>query len=268
MEILVKIFEFLDSDMETPQPYGWFHLAWFAVSVILAVFLCVTHKENSDKRLRRIVFGVALTLFIMEIYKQIVYSFSVSDGVLVFDYQWYIFPFQFCSVPIYIGLLTGVFKKGKVHEALCAFLATYALFAGVCVMLYPVTVFTSTIGVNIQTMFCHGSMITIGIYLLGSGYIKLRHKTVLGAMSVFAISMACAIIMNELAYVGGITETETFNMFFISPHCDPSLPVYSIVQEHVPYPFCMIIYYVAFSLAAYVILLIAMGIKKARSKNK
>lgn len=55
-------------------------------------------------------------------------------------------------------------------------------------------------------------------------------------------------------------------MFFISPHCEPSLPVYSIVQSAVPYPWCLLIYIIAFTLAAYFVLLAAMGVKTIISK--
>ena len=68
--------------------------------------------------------------------------------------------------------------------------------------------------------------------------------------------------MNEIAYYTGLLETDEFNMFFISPHCTPSLPVYSIVQEIVPYPWCLIIYIAAFTLAAYFVLLVSMGVRK------
>ena len=261
MEFWRAILKFLDAKMETPAPYGWFHLLFFALSIAAAVLLCLTHQKRDEKGVARIVFGVAVAVTLLEIYKQINYSFSYSEGIQ-FDFQWYAFPFQFCSLPMYIGLLTGIFRKGRVHHALCAFLATYAVFAGACVMLYPVQVFIPTIGINIQTMICHGSMITVGVYLLYSGYVKLEHKTILRALPVFAAGVGCAMLMNEIAYVTGLLEEHSFNMFYISPHCEPSLPVYSIVQGIVPYPFCLILYVAAFSLAAYLVLLAAMGIRR------
>jgi hypothetical protein len=104
-------------------------------------------------------------------------------------------------------------------------------------------------------------MISIGAYLLYTGYVKAEHKTAVKAMPVFAIMVALAVIMNEIAYASGLLETDDFNMFFVSPHQEPSLPVYSLVQGAVPYPWCLIIYIAGFTLAAYAIILIAMGIK-------
>ncbi|MBQ9132769.1 MAG: YwaF family protein [Clostridia bacterium] len=267
MEFLKRVLEFLDYGIETPQPYGWFHLLFFALSIAAGILLCVTHRSGDDKRVRRAVLVTAIIVAILEIYKQINYSFSYTGEVVTFDYQWYIFPFQFCSMPMYVGLLTGVFRKGRIHNALMAFLATYAIFGGTCVMFYPDTVFISTLGINIQTMVCHGSMITVGIYLWYSDYVKTSHKTILKAMAVFAVAVICAVAMNELAHVTGLLEEHTFNMFFVSPHCDPSLPVYSLVQAAVPYPWCLMIYFAGFSAAAYLVSLAVMGCRKAGARR-
>ena len=260
-----KILSVLDIRMETPQPYGWFHILFFVLSFLAIVPLA--GKNLSPKGIRRTVLVTAIIVTVLEIYKQINYSFSYKNGI-TFDYQWYAFPFQFCSTPMYVGLLAGLTKKGKLHESLCAYLATYALFAGLSVMFYPTSVFISTIGINIQTMICHGSMITIGIYLLYSGYVPLQHKTILKALPVFAVTVGLAMIMNEVAYRTGLLETEEFNMFFISPYCDPHLPVYSVVQTLVPFPFCLIIYIAGFTAAGYLLLLIGMGISKLFSKTR
>ena len=256
-----EILQFLNLDMETPTMFGWFHILFFALSIGIGVLLCILYKEGTEKQARRIVLFTAILVTVLEIYKQINFSFSYSDEAITFSYQWYAFPWQFCSMPMYVGLLAGI-TRGKVHRCLCAFLATYAVFAGVCVMLYPVDVFTNTIGINIQTMVCHGSMITVGLYLLYTNYVKSDHKTLLQGLLVFAVAVLSATVMNEIAYRTGLTEEHYFNMFYISPHADPHLPVYSTVQELVPYPWCLLIYIAAFALAAYVILLISAVLKR------
>lgn len=262
MKFLGEIIDLLNLKMETPQLYGWFHLLCLFLTVVATVVICVLCKHKTRRQVITIVFGTAILVTILEIYKQFNFTFAYDGEKITADYMWYAFPWQFCSMPMYVGLLAGIFRKGKVHESLCAFLATYSIFAGVCVMLYPVSVFVDTIGINIQTMICHGSMITIGVYLLYTGYVKMEHKTILKALPVFVVAIGIAMIMNEVAYYSGLLETDEFNMFFISPHCNPSLPVYSIVQEIVPYPWCLIIYVTAFALAAYLMLLISMGVRK------
>ena len=268
MNVWVKLQQICETPMERPTNYGWFHLVFFALSILAGILLCVTHKKGNDARVRRTVFVTGVIVILLEIFKMFVYSFYIEDNKLLWDFQWYVFPWQFCSIPMYVSLLTGLFKKGKIHQSLVAFLATYAIFAGLCVMLYPNDVFIGEIGINVQTMICHGSMLTIGIYLYGSGYVKTEHKTILRAIPVFAAAVSMAALLNEVIYKSGVLNGETFNMFFISPHFEGTLPVYSLVQKVVPFPFCLIIYVAVFTLAAYVMLLCAMGIRKLASKHK
>ncbi|MBR5523702.1 MAG: YwaF family protein [Clostridia bacterium] len=256
-----RVLEMLNTKAEAPAVFGWYHIVCFVLFVAIGVLLCVRFGDG-ERYARRIVLTTAIIVTVLEVYKMVNYTFSYDGTAITADFQWYAFPWQFCSTPMYVGLLTGLFRRGRVHDSLCAYLATFALFAGLCVMVYPGDVFVCTVGINIQTMICHGSMVSVGIYLFGSGYVRAEHKTVLRAAPVFCVAIAIAMILNEVAYRTGLLETETFNMFFISPYCDPSLPVYSIVQQHVAYPWCLIIYIAAFTLAAYLMVLMAIGIKR------
>lgn len=266
MSFLESALRVLDTGGAVPGLYGWYHIMWLAITVLTTVALCYYQKKAHGDRAERIVLITAVIVTVLEIYKQINYSFSYTDGI-TFSYQWYAFPFQFCSTPMYVGLLAGLLPRGKISDALMSYLATFAVFAGVCVMLYPGDVFVDTVGINIQTMICHGSMVAIGVYLLYSGRVKLEHKTVLKGAAVFAVCVAMAMVMNEIAHQTGLLEDHTFNMFFISPYCAPSLPVYSIVQGIVPFPWCLVIYIAAFTLASWIILLAAMGIRKLSKKK-
>ncbi len=264
MSFAASILKLLDTVMVVPEPYGWFHLLWFAIWVLSAVAVSFIHKRHHTDR-RKVVLWISIVVVLLEIYKQINFCCGYENGIS-WDYQWYIFPFQFCSTPMYVGLVAGITRKGKVHESAMAYLATYALFAGAAVMFYPNTVFVPEIGVNVQTMVCHGSMIFMGIYLLATGYVKAAHRTILKALPVFAVLVLVASVMNEIAYRTGLLETDTFNMFFISPYCAPHLPVYSLVQQSVPFPWCLIIYVIGFTAAAYIMLLLAMLIKWIASR--
>ena len=267
MEFWIKVLKLLDTEMPTPTGFGAFHIAFLAAMLLATVYLCVFRKNDSADRVRKVVFALSLIVVILEVYKMINYSFSYDGGKITFDFQWYAFPFQFCSTPMYVGILAGLIKKGKVHNALCAYLATYAIFAGLCVMVYPGDVFISTVGINIQTMVCHGVMLPIGAYLFATGHAKLEHKTILKAFCVFAVAVVIAVSMNEIAHWSGLEET--FNMFYFSPYWPPHLPVYSSVQAVVPYPISLIIYVAGFTAAAYIMLLGAMGIHRlATGKRK
>lgn len=236
----------MDASMNTPSLFGWFHLLWLGITIATTYALCRWGKGKE----RSVILWTTLIVIFLEIYKQINYSFSYTKGI-TFDYQWYAFPFQFCSTPMYVGLLAAL-THGKLHKALCSYLSTFALFAGLCVMFYPGDVFIDTIGINIQTMICHGSMVVIGIYLLATGYVELTHKTVLKALPVFAVCVFLAAGMNEIAHIAGLKET--FNMFFISPYWECTLPVYSLIHSALPFPINLLLYIAGFTAAAFIVL--------------
>ena len=268
MKFLGWLITVLNAQMPEPTMFGWFHLLFIALTILATVFLCKKFKNADEKTVRKIMLITSLVSIVLEIYKQFNYTFSYDNAVVTADYQWYAFPFQFCSTPMYIGLLAALIKNKKIHTALCNYLATFSIFAGICVMAYPPQVFIGTIGINIQTMICHGSMIVLGVYLLYINYAKREHKTIISAAAVFSVCVIVAIILNELANITGLLARETFNMFYFSPYCEPSLPVYSLVQGVISYPWSLIIYIVGFSLAAYIMLLIAILIEKIASRKR
>ena len=257
MDLLIKVLNMLNTQVQAPAVFGVYHIICLLIVAGLTVFLCTRYGDLSREKIRKVVFWTAMSVVILEVYKQTVYSFTVEDGKIVFDYAWYAFPWQFCSTPMYVGVLVGLTKKGKVHDALAAYLASYSIFAGLCVMVYPGDVFTETAGINFQTVVCHGSMIVIGVWLLVSGYVKPCMRSLKMAMTVFATTIGIAMILNEIAHATGLLETDTFNMFLISPYCEPSLPVYSEIQEILPYPLSVMAYIGAFTLASGIIMAIA-----------
>ena len=259
MSFWQSLLRLLNTKMEMPGLYGLFHILALVITVLSAVLMSVRYRHESRDQIRKMVLTVAVVVTALEVYKQVNFSFGYEDGIS-FAYQWYAFPFQFCSTPMYMGLIAGLTKKGKIHEAASAYLASYAVFAGICVMLYPATVFIDTVGINVQTMVCHGSMIAVGVCLLATGYVKADVRNFRKAVAVFGICVMLAVAMNEVAYRTGLLENNDFNMFFISPYSPPSLPVYSLIQQAIPFPFCLIIYVAVFSLAAFLVLLAAKGL--------
>ncbi|MBE7084589.1 MAG: hypothetical protein E7368_00860 [Clostridiales bacterium] len=255
MSFWQNLFKGLDASMKTPTTLGWYHLLCLAIVIGLCVVVAVYCRNLSDKQYDKILLGTSIALWLFEIYKQLNYSYDWSTNT--WDYQWYAFPYQFCSTPMYVMPLALIFRKRKlVRDACRAYLGTYALFAGLAVMLYPGDVFIKTIGINVQTMVHHGAMVVIGVLTWVSGKAKLNHKIILYALPVFASLILVATGANVLWHFVG--NDETFNMFYISPYFNSTLPVLSIIQPLVPYPVFLIGYLVGFTTAGYLMFLLAL----------
>lgn len=262
MNFFEKILKLLDSKMTTPTPYSWFHILFLFLTIIGCIFIVKKGKKLGEKQNRKLLFIFGLIMIIFEIYKQLNYSYNPSNDT--WDYQWYAFPFQFCSTPMYIIFISSFFAPSKFRDKLYAFLSSYSILAGALVMLMPTTVFTSTIGINIQTMFHHGGMVVIGVYLAATNRTNLHKKSILDALPTFLILVSIAFILNISIYKSGILNGETFNMFYISPYFDTSLFIFDKIQPYIPYPIFLIIYIFAFTLGAYLILTLETYIKNKR----
>jgi len=259
-----KIVAVLKTDMTKPTLYGWFHILVLGLIIAAIVLVCFKCKNISDKGFRKILLTVSIVMIGCELYKQLVYSYSVAADT--WHYNWYYFPWQFCSVPMFAMLLVAVIKDGKFRDFLISFLATFSLFAGLVVMIYPGDVFSSLIGINIQTSIHHGAQIVIGVLMYVSGRVKMQHKTVLKGAAVFAVCVAVALIYNIAFHF--IDPSVGANMFFIGPYVPCPTPVLSLFWGVVPYPVFLLIYLAGFTLAAYIILLVAMLIKHVYTKVK
>ena len=255
-----QIVAFLSGRMDTPTLFGWYHILCLLITIGLCVFVFLKARNLSDKQMDWI-FGItSITMIVLEIYKQIVFSYdSASD---TWNYQWYAFPFQFCASPMYVMFTAFLIKNEKVKEAAYSFMATYALFAGTAVMFYPGDVFTGMIGINIHTMMHHGAMVVIGVLMYVSGRVKFSHKTILKALPIFAILASTALLLNVLFEFFG-PEGHVFNMFYISPFHPCTLPVLSLFYGQVPYAVFLMLYLFGFTLAGYVMSLLAMLSSKA-----
>ncbi len=263
MDLWIKIDAFLRAPCEIPKPFGIFHILMLTLVCLGCVLVSFLHKREHPERVRRFIFIAGICVILLEVYKQYVLNFSIVDGKLAFAVCWGAFPFQFCYLPLYLDLLFGITRKGRLHKSLAAFLGTFFIVAGVAVMLYPTSVFVEIAGINLQTMLCHGVMIVNGVYLLSSEYVPLKHKSILKALPVFAVCVVIATVFNEIAYYTGLTESTTFNMFYISRHYGSAdLPVAQLLPFEISPPVIFFGYLFGFPLLAYLVLLIAMGIKK------
>ena len=254
VDFFAYVLKIFNAKMQEPRAFGLFHLSFFALSVLLGFFLCRAKPSPNEKFVKKVLLITSLVVIALEIYKQIVFSFTYFEGEIRFIYAWQFFPFQFCSTPMYAGLFAALTKSKKIHNALCAFLSSYSFAAGIGVMLFPQEVFTNIIGINVQTMVCHGSMVTVGIFLLCSGYVPANKKTFLRAMPIFIVLVLWAVTLNELVFKSGILNGQTFNMFFISPYFKASLPIYAEIFQWLPFPLGVMGYAFLFTLGAYVVL--------------
>ena len=240
----------ISATMDTPPMYGWLHLLFLGLTVLLTVLLLVLF-QNADRRTeRRILLAVWLTMLLAELYKQLVVSMTVEDGVAVWEYVWFYFPFQLCSTPLFVLPLAFLLPEGRVHRAAVSFLASFALFGGLVVMLYPASVLYHVIGVNFQTLIHHGLQVVSGIYLAA----RYRRASFSRFFSSATLTFLCLFSIALLSNV--VFRSKGLNMFYIGPYAPPPLEFLEELFRAIPYPLFLASYILLFTLVAALVLLL------------
>ena len=262
MNFVEKIIYMFQKEMETPKPYGWFHLMWI-IFIIIALFLLNKMKHN-EKNLRIILFTYGIIALILELLKQIVWSFNY-DGInntITWDYQWYAFPFQLCTTPIFVSLIYLIIKNNKIKKYLLSYLAFVTILGSFLTVIIPDSCFVDTILINIHTMWLHCGSLVVSIYLIMNNVVKLKKENLISAFKIFLIFLVIAEILNIGIYNSGILNGETFNMFYISPYFTSILPIFNAIQQNVPYILFLLIYIFSIFIGSIIVHLFFNFIKK------
>lgn len=147
-------------------------------------------------------------------------------------------------------------------------MAFITILGGIATIVMPQSCFTEDILVNIHTMWLHCGSFVVSVYLLISNKVEINIKNIKNAAYIFIIFVLIALFLNIVIYNTGILNGETFNMFYISPYFDSTLPVFDIIYQKVPYIIFLIIYIIAITLGALLIFGIAKTIKYIIKKIK
>jgi len=269
MNWLYEIIYFLQSEMNTPKPFGWFHILWITLVIIAIIYLYKIKDKHNDKNLKLVLGFYGIIALILEILKQLIWAFNYDPitNLITWDYTWYAAPFQFCTTPIYVSIICLFLKKNKIRDSLLSYLAYFTILGSIMTIILPDSCFTSDILVNIHTMFLHCGSLVVSVYLLITKEVKINYMEFLKGYIVFIIFTLIALFLNIIIYNSGILGDETFNMFYISPYFISILPIYSNIQKSIPYIFFLLIYIISIFLGGDIIYIISLGLNSIKQKN-
>lgn len=232
----------------TPEPFGVFHLVTVAAIVALSLVLCLFFANAKKKTFRAIILTIWAIMLLFEIVKIVAFSvYEAEDGSAVWEPIWNMVPLQLCSTPLYTLPLIALLKDGKVRDAFVAFTATFTMFGGIAVMVYPFTVFSQRLFLSIQTMEHHGLQIVSSVYLVAYFRKRFSFRFFLRALPVFYGFVAIVLAYNFLA---PLVTDQPINMFFMSPyHADEVFIVKDLVKV-IPWGVVLVIFLLLFPVVA------------------
>lgn len=178
-------------------------------------------------------FLCGLFLALSEIWKQWYLTTVINHGT----YDWWYFPFQLCSIPMYVLLILPWVKKELLRDSLLTFLMCYGLLGGIAVFADTSGLHYPAAALTIHSYLWHILLILIGI-VAGHCYQSTFKETCapaarfrssfLGSTVIYAICCFIASCLNSLfSSVGHI------DMFYINPRYPMVQIIFSNLAKYI-----------------------------------
>ena len=209
--------------MTPPVPYSAFHIlltlfgAGFAFSFARVFGKKIRSMASPEPYFRHILFSCGVLLALMELYKQAFLYVIEFHG----HFDWWYFPFQLCSLPMYLCLLLP-FVPHKYQRIFCTFMYNYNLLGAVMVFVDPSGLMHPYWTLTLHGFIWHILLIFIGLLIAFSRMVLPTAKGFWQSTAVFAVGCVIATIINVTSHPYGNAD-----MFYITPYYATTQIVYS-----------------------------------------
>lgn len=217
-----------------------------------------------QKRSNTLFFLCGVIMSVSEIWKQLTLTFVLGSG----SYNWWYFPFQLCSIPMYLLIFYPWLRGERPRRILLTFLMSYTLLGGIAVfadtsgLRYPLPALT------VHSYIWHILLILIGV-LSGLIYFRSVHEKALSApvrfhsahvkaLRAFAGSTGLYLFCCVMAELFNLAFDRfgTINMFYINPDYKMQQIVFSDLSVRIGNTPAILLYIASTILGAFLLFLI------------
>lgn len=171
----------------------------------------------SDRSFSRLLFGCGVFLSACELYKQIFLYVVINGG----HYDWWFFPFQLCSLPMYLCLILPFLREGRFKTTLYTFMQDFNLLGGLAALIVPEGFRHIHWSLTLHGYIWHILLVLIGFSIALSGRSDKSQRGYVRTIPVFVICCCIATLINLFAPGHGRAD-----MFYITPYSPSSQPVF------------------------------------------
>jgi len=154
----------------------------------------------------RILFVYGLLMLGGELYKQLFLYYVIEHG----RYNWWFFPFQLCSLPMYFCLALPFLPGSRAKRIVCTFMQDFHLLGGIAALVVSDGFRHIHWSLTLHGYLWHLSMVLMALLIWASGLSDLSVRGYLRTLPLFAACCAAATAVNLLA-------PGEADMFYISP---------------------------------------------------
>ncbi len=211
-------------EMTPPEPYGAFHLGFALIGFALCALIGWRLRGIGDKGNRILLLSCGIFLVVCELYKQLFHYYVMGNG----SYMWHIFPFQLCSVPMYLCIIAPLLKPGKLQKGMYNFMMIFNFLGGFMAFIEPSGICLEYWTLTLHAFVWHMVLVFIGFYLSVSGRGGRETSDYKSAAVTFLGMCVIAFLINVIFMdaSGG-----SINMFFVGPR-NSSLIVFKDISQH------------------------------------
>lgn len=265
-DTLISLLNMTAWRMDAPQLFGGFHIAASLIAAAVAVALgvrlarrVITAEEPFEKLVKALnVTGWLLAA--LEVYKQFFLYYIVNGGA----YDWWYFPFQLCSVPMYLCILLPVMVP-TLQRTFLTFMGGYTFVSAVATLIYPEDILRSYTALTLHGFVWHGILLFISLLILITGKFDSDARRLIKVAELFAVMCLLAIMVNVVAeplaqaiHAANSRGIHSYAaMFYLNPfHISPQ-PVISSIQKAAGIPAGLVLYSVAVAAASSAVIIIS-----------
>ena len=269
-ELLISILENTAWKMEVPQLFGGFHIAALvltAAAALCAAAVCARRIRSAGAgraSLVRILSACGWILAVLELYKQLFLYYVVNSGA----YDWWFFPFQLCSVPMYLCILLP-FIGSRLRSTFITFMGSYTFISAAAALIYPEDYLRSYTTLTVHGFLWHGILLFISLMIIFSGAADTGIRGILKAAALFAVLCIAAVLINTAAeslMQPGLPHDHAA-MFYLNPYHLSPQPLVSSIQKTAGIPAGLVLYSLVIAAAGSAVIRLASraasGIRKA-----
>ena len=210
--------------MTPPLPFSAFHICFSLFGLSAAFTLAWLCRRLPQAYRVRLLFFLGILLALSECFKQMFLYYIVNGR----KYDWWYFPFQLCSIPMYLCLILPFAAKfgRKWERLLCTFMYCYNLPGSILVFAAPYGMMHPYWSLTIHSFMWHILLVFIGLLIAFSGMGSVSWKGFTGSTGLFLACCGIATAVNILAGPYGYPD-----MFYITPYYPTTQPFFSTIAE-------------------------------------
>ena len=214
-----KFLEWLAVPMQRPQSYSAFHLTFAFVGLAVVIVAAILLRKLNDKQNKIMLGCIGVVLAISEIIKILFNNHIINND----KFAWWVFPYQLCSIPMYLCLICPFIKSKKVNSYFYEFMFGVGLGTSLATLMEPSGLHKDYVFLTCHAYAWHLTLVFIALYLFLSKRAGTNLFGFVKASAVFGVSAVIGFILNLFIQQPG------FNAFYISPY----VPIQIVVFDQI-----------------------------------